>query len=84
MELEFTKKLIHWKQKTTEQSQLHQLLEKIFARLLLQQMLEHVEKYEIINKIQFGFLKRKSNVSYIVDKISEQFVGKMKLLLVYF
>ena len=40
-------------------------------------MLEHVEKYEMINKIQFGFLKRKSsNVSFIVDRTSEQFVGK--------
>ena len=34
-------------------------LAKIFERLLLQQMLEHVEKYEIINKNQFGFLKKK-------------------------
>ena len=34
---------------------------KIFEKLLLQQMLEHVEKYEIINKNQFGFLKRKSS-----------------------
>ena len=35
-------------------------LAKIFERLLLQQMLEHVEKYEIINKNQFGFLKKKN------------------------
>ena len=36
-------------------------LAKIFKRLLLQQMLEHVEKSEIINKNQFGFLSRKSS-----------------------
>ena len=30
-------------------------LANIFERLLLQEMLEHVEKYEIINKNQFGF-----------------------------
>ena len=33
---------------------------KNFRTILLQQMLEHVEKYEIINKNQFGFLTRKS------------------------
>ena len=33
---------------------------KVFERLLLQQMLELVEKYAINNKNQFGFLKRKS------------------------
>ena len=47
-------------------------LAKIFERLLLQQMLEHVEKYKIIIKNQFGFLKRKfSNDSNFVDRISE-------------
>ena len=35
-------------------------LAKIFERLLLQQMLEHFEKYEIINKNQYGFLQKKS------------------------
>ena len=51
-------------------------LAKIFERLLLQQMLEHVEKY-VINKNQFGFLNRKSlNDSHIVDRISEQFVRR--------
>ena len=33
-------------------------LAKIFERLLPQQMLEHVEKYETINQNQFGFLKK--------------------------
>ena len=34
-------------------------LPKVFERLLLQQMLEQVEKYELINKSQFGFPNRK-------------------------
>ena len=42
-------------------------LAKIFERLLLQQMLEHVEKYEIINKNQFGFLKRKSSNDTVIS-----------------
>ena len=41
-------------------------LAKIFERLLLQQMLEYVEKYEIINKNQFGFLKRKSSNDTVI------------------
>ena len=36
-------------------------LAKAFERLLLQQMLEHVEEHKIINKYQFGFLKNKSS-----------------------
>ena len=42
-------------------------LAKIFERVLLQQMLEHVEKYEIINKKQFGFLKRKSSNDTVIS-----------------
>ena len=30
-------------------------------------MLEHVEKYEIINKNQFGFLKRKSSNDSVIS-----------------
>ena len=42
-------------------------LAKIFEKLLLQQMLEHVEKYEIINKNQFVFLKRKSSNDTVIS-----------------
>ena len=42
-------------------------LAKIFERLLLQQMLEHVEKYEIINNNQFGFLKIKSSNDTVIS-----------------
>ena len=41
-------------------------LAKIFERIFLQQMLEHVEKYEIIKKNEFGFLKRKSSNDTII------------------
>ena len=30
-------------------------------------MLEHIEKYEIINKNQFGFLKRKSSIDTVIS-----------------
>ena len=42
-------------------------LAKIFERLLVQQMLEHVEKYEIINKNQFGLLKKKSSNDTVIS-----------------
>ena len=42
-------------------------LAKIFERLLLQQMLEHVENHETINKNQFGFLKRKSSNDTVIS-----------------
>ena len=42
-------------------------LAKNFERLLLQQMLEHVEKNEIINKNQIGFLKRKSSNDTVIS-----------------
>ena len=41
-------------------------LAKIFERLLFQKMLEHVEKHEIINKNQFGFLKRVSSNDTVI------------------
>ena len=58
--------MIHWKQKTTDQYKLHRLLQN-FLKDLLQQMLEHVEKYEIINKNQFGFLTRKSSNDTVIS-----------------
>ena len=41
-------------------------LAKNFERLLFQKMLEHVEKHEIINKNQFGFLKRESSNDTVI------------------
>ena len=49
-------------------------LSKIFERLILQQMMEHVIKNEIINKHQFGFQKGKSSndtVIILTEKITE-------------
>ena len=40
---------------------------KILERLLLQQMLDYVEKYEIINRNQFGFLNRKSSNDTVIS-----------------
>ena len=42
-------------------------LAKAFERLLLQQMLEHVEEHKIINKDQFGFLKNKSSNGIVIS-----------------
>ena len=39
----------------------------IFETFCLQQRLEYVEKYEIINKKQFGFLKRKSSNDTVIS-----------------
>ena len=40
---------------------------KTSEKLLLQQMLEHAEKYEIINKNQFGFLNRKCSNDTVIS-----------------
>ena len=54
-------------------------LAKIFERLLLPQMLEHVEKYEIINNWVWVSEKKIFEwYSNIVDRISEQFVRRKR------
>ena len=47
---------------------------KVFERLLLNQLLEYLEKYALLNKKQFGFQCRKSStdaVLYFIEKIIE-------------
>ena len=39
---------------------------KIIEKILLQQKLEHVENYEIINKNQYGFTKRKFSIDTVI------------------
>ena len=50
---------------------------KVFERLLLNQLLEYLEKFALLNKKQFGFQSRKSStdaVLYFIEKI----IGNMQ------
>ena len=48
---------------------------KVFERLLLNQLVEYLEKFALLNKKQFGFQSRKSSTdAYLIEKI----IGNME------